>query len=103
VIKYLGVEKVRAVISVPAYFNDAQRQATKDASEIAGIECIRIMSEPIASALEYGIIDKTISEETNKKEDLVVVYDLGGGTLDLSLLRLEDGIFEVLGSAGNTH
>lgn len=103
VIKYLGVEKVRAVISVPAYFNDAQRQATKDASEIAGIECIRIMSEPIASALAYGIIDKTISEETNKKEDLVVVYDLGGGTLDVSLLRLEDGLFEVLGSAGNTH
>lgn len=101
--KYLGIEKVKAVISVPAYFTDAQRQATKDASEIAGIECVRIINEPIASSLSYGIIDKKIRDDTNTNEGYVIVYDLGGGTLDVSLVKISNGLYEVLASAGNTH
>jgi len=101
--KYLNIENVKAVISVPAYFTDSQRQATKDASAIAGIECVRIMSEPIASALAYGIIDKKIKDETDINNEYIIVYDFGGGTLDVSLLKITKGFFEVMASSGNTH
>ena len=85
----------QAVITVPAYFNDAQRQATKDAGRIAGLEVLRLVNEPTAAALAYGL-DK-------RKQGLVAVYDLGGGTFDISILRLHDGIFEVLATNGDTH
>jgi molecular chaperone DnaK len=92
---YLGEEIKKAVITVPAYFNDAQRQATKDAGTIAGLEVLRIINEPTASALAYGI---------DKEEDkTVLVYDLGGGTFDVSILTLGDGVFEVKSTAGNNH
>lgn len=91
----LGVPVTQAVITVPAYFNDAQRQATKDAGRIAGLEVLRLVNEPTAAALAYGL-DK-------RKEGLVAVYDLGGGTFDISILRLHDGIFEVLATNGDTH
>lgn len=83
-----------AVITVPAYFNDSQRQATKDAGRIAGLNVLRIINEPTAAALAYGI-DKTDKEMT------VLVYDLGGGTFDVSILNLADGTFEVVSTAGN--
>ncbi len=91
----LGEAVTRAVITVPAYFNDAQRQATKDAGRIAGLEVLRLVNEPTAAALAYGL-DK-------RKEGVVAVYDLGGGTFDISILRLHDGIFEVLATNGDTH
>ncbi|MDD3999564.1 MAG: molecular chaperone DnaK [Bacilli bacterium] len=91
---YLGEKVKEAVITVPAYFNDAQRQATKDAGRIAGLDVKRIINEPTASALAYGI-DKT------EKEQTVLVYDLGGGTFDVSILSLADGTFEVISTAGN--
>ena len=91
---YLGEKVTEAVITVPAYFNDAQRQATKDAGKIAGLEVKRIINEPTAAALAYGI-DKTDKEQT------ILVYDLGGGTFDVSILNLADGTFEVLSTAGN--
>jgi molecular chaperone DnaK (HSP70) len=84
----------QAVITVPAYFNDAQRQATKDAGEIAGLEVLRIVNEPTAASLAYGL--------QNKQTATIAVYDLGGGTFDISLLRLEDGLFEVLATGGDT-
>lgn len=90
---YLGEKVTKAVITVPAYFNDAQRQATKDAGKIAGLEVERIINEPTAAALAYGI-DKT------EKEQKILVYDLGGGTFDVSILELADGTFEVLATAG---
>ena len=93
---YLGDTVTKAVITVPAYFNDAQRQATKDAGKIAGLEVQRIINEPTAAALAYGI-DKT------DKEQKVLVFDLGGGTFDVSILDLADGTFEVLSTAGDTH
>ena len=93
---YLGEKVDKAVITVPAYFNDAQRQATKDAGKIAGLEVERIINEPTAAALAYGI-DKT------DKEQKVLVYDLGGGTFDVSSLELADGTFEVLSTNGDTH
>ena len=93
---YLGEKIEKAVITVPAYFNDAQRQATKDAGKIAGLEVERIINEPTAAALAYGI-DKTDSEQK------VLVYDLGGGTFDVSILELADGTFEVLSTNGDTH
>ena len=93
---YLGEEVTKAVITVPAYFNDAQRQATKDAGKIAGLEVERIINEPTAAALAYGL-DK---QDTNEK---VLVYDLGGGTFDVSILELGDGVFEVLSTSGNNH
>lgn len=96
--EYLKTDAKRAVITVPAYFNDAQRQATKDAATIAGLKCLRILNEPSASAIAYGLMKVSRNTNTN-----VVVYDLGGGTLDISLLRVSDGIFEVVQSAGNTH
>jgi molecular chaperone DnaK len=92
---YLGEKVEKAVITVPAYFNDAQRQATKDAGKIAGLDVIRIINEPTASSLAYGI-DKT------EKEQTVLVFDLGGGTFDVSILSLADGTFEVLSTAGDT-
>lgn len=91
---YLGEKVDKAVITVPAYFNDAQRQATKDAGKIAGLEVLRIINEPTAAALAYGI-DKTDKEQT------VLVFDLGGGTFDVSILSLADGTFEVLSTAGD--
>ena len=93
---YLGEKVDKAVITVPAYLNDAQRQATKDAGKIAGLEVERIINEPTAAALAYGI-DKT------EKEQKVLVYDLGGGTFDVSILELADGTFEVLSTNGDTH
>jgi molecular chaperone DnaK len=91
----LGAAVTQAVITVPAYFNDAQRQATKDAGRIAGLDVLRLVNEPTAAALAYGL-DK-------RKEGVVAVYDLGGGTFDISILRLHDGIFEVLATNGDTH
>ena len=93
---YLGESVDKAVITVPAYFNDAQRQATKDAGKIAGLDVLRIINEPTAAALAYGI-DKTDKEQT------VLVFDLGGGTFDVSILDLADGTFEVLATAGDNH
>ena len=93
---YLGEKVNEAVITVPAYFNDAQRQATKDAGKIAGLDIKRIINEPTAAALAYGI-DKTDKEQT------VLVFDLGGGTFDVSILQLADGTFEVLSTAGDNH
>jgi len=92
---YLGHEVTQAVITVPAYFNDAQRQATKDAGRIAGLEVLRIINEPTAAALAYGL-DK-------KKDEIIAVYDLGGGTFDISILELGDGVFEVKATNGDTH
>jgi len=92
---YLGYSVDRAVITVPAYFNDAQRQATKDAGKIAGLDVVRIINEPTASALAYGL-DK-------KKEEKVAVFDLGGGTYDISVLELAEGVFEVKSTNGDTH
>ncbi len=91
----LGSAVTQAVITVPAYFNDAQRQATKDAGRIAGLEVMRLVNEPTAAALAYGL-DK-------RKQGIVAVYDLGGGTFDISILRLHEGIFEVLATNGDTH
>ena len=92
---YLGGTVSEAVITVPAYFNDAQRQATKDAGKIAGLEVKRIINEPTAAALAYGV-DK-------EAEQKIMVYDLGGGTFDVSILDIGDGIIEVLATAGDTH
>ena len=92
---HLGQKVTEAVITVPAYFNDAQRQATKDAGKIAGLEVKRIINEPTAAALAYGM--------ENKKEEKVAVYDLGGGTFDISILEVAEGVVEVLSTNGNTH
>jgi len=92
--KYLGQEVTKAVITVPAYFNDAQRQATKDAGKIAGLEVLRIINEPTAASLAYGL-----DKKTSKK---IAVYDLGGGTFDVSILELGDGVFEVKSTNGDT-
>jgi molecular chaperone DnaK len=92
---YLGYEVKQAVVTVPAYFDDAQRQATKDAGKIAGLEVLRILNEPTAAALAYGL-DK-------KKDEVIAVYDLGGGTYDISILELGDGVFEVKATNGDTH
>jgi molecular chaperone DnaK len=92
---YLGYQVEKAVITVPAYFNDSQRQATKDAGKIAGLDVVRIINEPTASALAYGL-DK-------KKEEKIAVYDLGGGTYDISVLELAEGVFEVKSTNGDTH
>ncbi|HDN67582.1 MAG TPA: molecular chaperone DnaK, partial [Firmicutes bacterium] len=92
---YLGQKVTQAVITVPAYFNDSQRQATKDAGKIAGLEVLRIINEPTAASLAYGL-DK-------KKNEKIAVFDLGGGTFDISILELGEGVFEVLSTNGNTH
>ena len=94
---YLGEPVTKAVITVPAYFNDAQRQATKDAGKIAGLEVERIINEPTAAALAYGL------DKSSDREQKVLVYDLGGGTFDVSILELADGTFEVLSTSGDTH
>jgi Fe-S protein assembly chaperone HscA len=93
--RYFGAPVTKAVVTVPAYFNDAQRQATKDAGRIAGLEVLRLVNEPTAASLAYGL-DK-------KKNGIVAVYDLGGGTFDISILKLHDGIFEVIATNGDTH
>jgi molecular chaperone DnaK len=92
---FLGEPVTEAIITVPAYFNDSQRQATRDAGKIAGLEVLRIINEPTAAALAYGL--------ENKKNQLIAVYDLGGGTFDVSILKLEDGLFEVLSTSGDTY
>jgi Fe-S protein assembly chaperone HscA len=92
---YLGENITKAVITVPAYFNDSQRQATKDAGMIAGLEVLRIINEPTAASLAYGL--------QQRKQGLIAVYDLGGGTFDISILKLKEGIFEVLSTTGDTH
>lgn len=94
---FLGKEVTQAVITVPAYFNDAQRRATKDASTIAGLTVLRIINEPTAAAIAYGL-HKGVVEEHN-----VLIFDLGGGTFDVSLLTLDNGVFEVKATAGDTH
>ena len=94
---YLGKKVTDAVVTVPAYFNDSQRQATKDAASIAGLNCLRIINEPTAAAIAYGL-DKNKEEDTN-----VLIFDLGGGTFDVSLLNIEGGIYEVKATAGDTH
>ncbi|KAI9134179.1 molecular chaperone DnaK [Acaryochloris sp. CCMEE 5410] len=93
--KYLGEKVTQAVITVPAYFNDSQRQATKDAGKIAGVEVLRIINEPTAASLAYGL-DK-------KSNETILVFDLGGGTFDVSVLEVGDGVFEVLSTSGDTH
>src|SRR5476649_545347 len=93
--RYFGTEVTKAVITVPAYFNDAQRQATKDAGRIAGLEVLRLVNEPTAASLAYGL--------DRKQNGIVAVYDLGGGTFDVSILKLHEGIFEVIATNGDTH
>src|ERR1700716_279398 len=93
--RFFNAPVTKAVITVPAYFNDAQRQATKDAGRIAGLEVLRLVNEPTAASLAYGL-DK-------KKNGTIAVYDLGGGTFDISILKLHDGIFEVIATNGDTH
>jgi molecular chaperone DnaK len=93
--RYFGAPVTKAVVTVPAYFNDAQRQATKDAGRMAGLDVLRLVNEPTAAALAYGL--------DRQKEGIVAVYDLGGGTFDISILKLHDGIFEVIATNGDTH
>src|ERR1700723_808795 len=93
--RFFGGPVTKAVITVPAYFNDAQRQATKDAGRIAGLEVLRLVNEPTAAALAYGL--------AKKQNGIIAVYDLGGGPFDISILRLHDAIFEVLATNGDTH
>ena len=93
---YLGRDVKHAVITVPAYFNDSQRQATKDAGLIAGLDVLRIINEPTAAAIAYGM-DKKSGEKN------IIVFDLGGGTFDVSLLTIDNGVFEVVATAGDTH
>ncbi|HYM61115.1 MAG TPA: molecular chaperone DnaK [Thermoanaerobaculia bacterium] len=93
--EFLGEPLTEAIITVPAYFNDSQRQATRDAGKIAGLDVLRIINEPTAAALAYGL--------DNKQNQLIAVYDLGGGTFDISILKLEDGLFEVLSTSGDTY
>src|SRR3989441_10664184 len=93
--RFFDAPVTKAVITVPAYFNDAQRQATKDAGRIAGLEVLRLVNEPTAASLAYGL--------DRKQNGIVAVYDLGGGTVDVSILKLHDGIFEVIATNGDTH
>src|SRR6266481_4431216 len=93
--RFFNAPVTKAVITVPAYFNDAQRQATKDAGRIAGLEVLRLLNEPTAASLAYGL--------DQKRNGIVAVYDLGGGTFDVSILKLHDGIFEVIATNGDTH
>src|SRR5918999_428737 len=93
---YLGDQVTQAVITVPAYFDDAQRQATKEAGKVAGLEVLRIINEPTAAALAYGL-------EKSEQDQTILVFDLGGGTFDVSLLDLGDGVFEVKSTSGNTN
>ncbi|MGL4464220.1 MAG: Hsp70 family protein, partial [Planctomycetia bacterium] len=92
--EYLGHAVSKAVVTVPAYFNDSQRQATKDAGEIAGLEVVRIINEPTAAALAYGL--------ERRRNETIVVFDLGGGTFDITVMRIRDGLFDVLATNGDT-
>src|ERR1700684_958560 len=98
--RFFGAPVTQAVITVPAYFNDAQRQATKDAGRMAGLDVLRLVNEPTAAALAYGL-DR--AKEGPQEGSTVAVYDLGGGTFDISILKLNDGIFEVIATNGDTH
>lgn len=93
---FLGEKVKNAVVTVPAYFNDAQRQATKDAGTIAGLNVVRILNEPTAAAIAYGL-DKKQGEKN------ILVFDLGGGTFDVSILTIDNGVFEVVSTSGDTH
>lgn len=93
--KYLGIPVNDAVVTVPAYFNDSQRQATKDAGKLAGLNVLRIINEPTAAAIAYGL------NETGEKN--ILVYDLGGGTLDVTILTIDNGVFDVKSTSGDTH
>ena len=93
---YLGEKVTQAIVTVPAYFNDSQRQATKDAGKIAGLEVFRIINEPTAASLAYGL-------GKERKDEKIAVYDLGGGTFDISILELGEGVFEVKSTNGDTH
>merc|ERR1719321_440118 len=93
---FLGETITHAVVTVPAYFDDSQRQSTKDAGTIAGMTVLRIINEPTAAAIAYGL-------DKNNRETNIIVYDLGGGTFDVSLLTLDEGVFEVLATNGDTH
>jgi molecular chaperone DnaK (HSP70) len=94
---FLGEPVTHAVVTVPAYFNDAQRQATKDAGAIAGLTVERVLNEPTAAAIAYGL------DRSSKKEENILVFDLGGGTFDVTLLTIDNGVFEVKATAGDTH
>ena len=94
---FLGKQVKQAVVTVPAYFNDSQRQATKDAGAIAGLNVLRIINEPTAAAIAYGLDKKA------KGEKQTLIFDLGGGTFDVSLLSIDEGVFEVKATAGDTH
>lgn len=94
---YLGKPIKHAVITVPAYFNDSQRQATKDAGAIAGLNVLRIINEPTAAAIAYGL------DKKGKGERNILIFDLGGGTFDVSLLTIDEGVFEVKATSGDTH
>lgn len=96
---YLGTKVTDAVVTVPAYFNDSQRQATKDAGSIAGLNVLRVINEPTAAAIAYGL-DKKSSDGKDKN---VLIFDLGGGTFDVSILNIDEGIFEVKSTCGDTH
>lgn len=93
---FLGQTVEHAVVTVPAYFNDAQRQATKDAGTIAGLKVERVLNEPTAAAIAYGL-------DRKGKEENILVFDLGGGTFDVTLLTIDNGVFEVKATAGDTH
>ena len=95
---YLGEKVTKAVITVPAYFNDSQRQATKDAGVITGLNVLRVINEPTAAAIAYGLDKKSSTEEKN-----ILIFDLGGGTFDVSILSIDGGVFEVKATAGDTH
>jgi len=94
---YLGEKVTNAVVTVPAYFTDSQRAATKDAGTIAGLNVLRVVNEPTAAALAYGL------DKQSEAERQIIVYDLGGGTFDVSILSVDQGVFEVLATAGDTH
>jgi heat shock protein 1/8 len=96
----IGKEVKKAVVTVPAYFNDSQRLSTKDAGTIAGLDVLRIINEPTAAAIAYGLGEAT---EKSKKEKIVLIFDLGGGTFDVSLLSITGGVFAVKATAGDTH
>ena len=95
---YLGEKVTQAVITVPAYFNDSQRQATKDAGVIVGLNVLRVINEPTAAAITYGLDKKSSSQEKN-----ILIFDLGCGTFDVSILSIDGGVFEVKATAGDTH
>ena len=103
---YLGQKVTNAVVTVPAYFNDAQRRATKDAGTISGLNVVRILNEPTAAAIAYGLLllySYQIGLDKKKGEQNILVFDLGGGTFDVSILTIDNGVFEVIATSGDTH